>query len=709
MPAVFALADKVIQQPQTATFAAFGSMAILVLVDFGGPRRTRLVAYLALAAVGAVLIVLGTVCSRNAWVAAVAMAVVGFAILFSGVINGYFAAAGTAAMLTFILPVTIRAPLSAIPARLEGWGLAVGAGICAVMLLWPARSRDRLRAAAARACLALADLVESELARDRSLIGERASIADAAVAELRRGFVATPYRPSGTTGRTAALASLVDELDWLQSFVAPSADWQHGLERALCREENGELMAAVVAVLRAGAARLDGRDERPDLDLDRLDRAREAVAHALARRISDLPPGADEPALQSALEPSFRLRAMSYAARQVGAYALLATGAGGPELDGADEPRSRQATAALGAALQASEQLAFEHASTRSVWFRNSVRGAAGVALAVLIAQRAGLQHAFWVVLGTLSVLRSNALGTGSTILSALAGTAVGILLGAALITGIGTSQPVLWALLPVAVLLAAYAPRAISFAAGQVGFTLVLFILFNLIQPTGWRVGIVRIEDVAIGFAISLGVGILFWPSGAAALLRASLAAAYARSADYVAVAAHRLAAGGDPSSVDSAAQAAAGAAHRLDDAFRQYLAEGSAAEGDVESLATLVAGATRLRRAGQSLTALERMTDGTPLLKPCADALDGEVQALRSWCITLGDALVNATPVPPPHLRDAEGRRRVLRCVREALSRGDETRIRPALGLLWASQHLDNLARLESHLAQAAAEGSS
>ena len=188
------------------------------------------------------------------------MAVVGFAILFSGVINGYFAAAGTAAMLTFILPVTIRAPLSAIPARLEGWGLAVGAGICAVMLLWPARSRDRLRAAAARACLALADLVESELARDRSLIGERASIADAAVAELRRGFVATPYRPSGTTGRTAALASLVDELDWLQSFVAPSADWQHGLERALCREENGELMAAVVAVLRAGAARLDGRD-----------------------------------------------------------------------------------------------------------------------------------------------------------------------------------------------------------------------------------------------------------------------------------------------------------------------------------------------------------------------------------------------------------------------------------------------------------------
>ena len=72
-----------------------------------------------------------------------------------------------------------------------------------------------------------------------------------------------------------------------------------------------------------------------------------------------------------------------------------------------------------------------------------------------------------------------------------------------------------LWALLPAAVLLAAYAPRAISFAVGQAGFTIVLLILFNLIQPTGWTVGLVRVEDVAVGFAVSLAVGFLFWPRG--------------------------------------------------------------------------------------------------------------------------------------------------------------------------------------------------
>src|SRR5437660_540347 len=105
------------------------------------------------------------------------MAAVGFAILFSGVVNGYFAAAGTSALLTFVLPVTIPAPASAIPARLEGWALAALAGICAHALLWPARPRATLRREAARACDALAELAEHELAGDRTAVGGRAHAA----------------------------------------------------------------------------------------------------------------------------------------------------------------------------------------------------------------------------------------------------------------------------------------------------------------------------------------------------------------------------------------------------------------------------------------------------------------------------------------------------------------------------------------------------
>src|SRR5438094_7024059 len=161
MPAVFALADRVIAQPQTSIFAAFGSFAMLVLVEFGGPWRSRLLAYVSLACVGAAFITLGTLCSRNAWLGASAMAAIGFATLSSGVIGGYFAAGATGALLTFVLPVTIPAPNSAIPDRLEGWGLAAGAGICAVMLLWPARRRADLQREAARALRAVAELLEA--------------------------------------------------------------------------------------------------------------------------------------------------------------------------------------------------------------------------------------------------------------------------------------------------------------------------------------------------------------------------------------------------------------------------------------------------------------------------------------------------------------------------------------------------------------------
>jgi uncharacterized membrane protein YccC len=389
---------------------------------------------------------------------------------------------------------------------------------------------------------------------------------------------------------------------------------------------------------------------------------------------------------------------VTYSARQVAGYVLLATGADAPELGHEDLV---QPTAAR-AALEATEQLAFDHASLRSVWFQNSVRGAVGLALAVYIAQRTGLQHAFWVVLGTLSVLRSNALGTGWSILSALAGTAVGLVVGALLVIGIGTHQAVLWAVLPVAILLAAYAPRAISFAAGQAGFTVVLFILFNIIQPVGWRVGLVRIEDIAIGFAISLGVGLLFWPRGAGAILRNDLATAYARGADYVVATARQVTEGGGADETNRAARSADTALHRLDDAFRQYLAERSATTFNVEDVGALVGGAARVRRAAQSLASLGSMIDGDARLGRCGANLDRELHALQSWYVSLGYALTNNRAVPPPHIRDDDGRRRLVACVRDAAQSRDKATVHAALVLLWASQHVDNLWRLEAHLGE-------
>jgi hypothetical protein len=86
--------------------------------------------------------VLGTWCSRDARLAAGTTALVTFAILFAGVINGYFAA-GPAAMLTFIFSVTTPAPFSGVPPRLAGGAFAAETGIGAQLLLWPSRPDTR--------------------------------------------------------------------------------------------------------------------------------------------------------------------------------------------------------------------------------------------------------------------------------------------------------------------------------------------------------------------------------------------------------------------------------------------------------------------------------------------------------------------------------------------------------------------------------------
>jgi uncharacterized membrane protein YccC len=384
--------------------------------------------------------------------------------------------------------------------------------------------------------------------------------------------------------------------------------------------------------------------------------------------------------------------------RQIGIFAMRATAGNVPPEEKAD------LAAATAGPVEAAEQLALEHASVRSVWLQNSVRGGVALGVSVFIAQRAGVQHGFWVVLGTLSVLRSSALATGWSIVTALGGTAVGIVVGALLVVAIGTHHAVLWAVLPFAVLLAAYAPRAISFAAGQAGFTITLFVLFNIIQPVGWRVGVVRVEDVAIGFAVSLGIGLLFWPHGAASLLRRDLASAFARCADYVAATMRQLAIGGDANETARAARAADAAVHRLDDVFRQYVAERTLTRANIEDVAALVNGAGRVRRTAQSLAALEAMMDRSAQFDRCGEHLTAELNTLYAWYVAFGDALVNQHAALPPHLRDHEGRRALFECVRAAAASGDKASKQAALILVLAVQHLDGLRRLEAHLGEQA-----
>ncbi|MDX6654313.1 MAG: hypothetical protein QOH18_1023, partial [Solirubrobacterales bacterium] len=115
VPTAFVLGLKVFDLPQMALFGAFGSIGMLVFVDFGGTTRARLLAYLGLLAGGCLTISLGTLCSHTTWLAVVVMALVGFAILFSGVIDGYLAAASLVLILTFVIAAMVQADVGEIP------------------------------------------------------------------------------------------------------------------------------------------------------------------------------------------------------------------------------------------------------------------------------------------------------------------------------------------------------------------------------------------------------------------------------------------------------------------------------------------------------------------------------------------------------------------------------------------------------------------
>src|SRR5207245_9312129 len=107
-------------------------------------------------------------------------------------------------------------------------------------------------------------------------------------------------------------------------------------------------------------------------------------------------------------------------------------------------------------------------------------------------------------------------------------GNVVGVVIGGVFALVAGNHPLVMWAALPIAIFVAAYAATAVSFAASQAAFTINLILCFNPISPAGWQVGLVRIEDLAVGAAISLVVGLLLWPRGARRELARSLAVFY-------------------------------------------------------------------------------------------------------------------------------------------------------------------------------------
>jgi uncharacterized membrane protein YccC len=720
MPAVFALANQVIGRPVVATFAAFGSFAMLLLVDFPGPLRDRLRAQAALAVACGVLIALATLVSQTTWAAALTMAVVAFAIMFAGVVSSVLAGATTTLLLAFILPVSLPGPASSIPERLAGWGLAATASLVAIAVLWPAPARDPVRSAAIAACRGLGRRLRAEVARVRGHDGtedehdQAIAAADASVEALQSTFFATPYRPTGLSTAARAVVRLVDELRWLNAIVAESAPWSPdvAVDPVACDVKTAAaatLDAAADLLARPAASRANLRDALAVMDaaLARLERdttmtlpARAGAADTEADRMRRV---------VSSLDPGFRAQELSFVVAQVARNTDFAAAA--ERRSWLERLLGRQPEGLIGP-LSAAQERAGAHARWYSVSLRSSVRAAAALGLSVLVADLAGVQHAFWVVFGTLAVLRSNALSTGQSVVRGLIGTTAGFVVGAAIVALVGTDTTLLWALLPPAVLLAGLAPAAVSFAAGQAAFTLTLLILFNLIQPEGWQIGLVRIEDVALGGAVSLLVGLLFWPRGAGSALGHALSEAYEESASYLAAAVAFGMARCDaaaPALAAPTAQAtrAAAAARRMDDTFRGYLTERGAKPLPLAEVTSLVTGVSGLRLAADAVLDLWRgdAADGGDRVGARRELVAG-AEHMTGWYRNFAAGLEGRGPVPVPLARDERADGRLIEAVSRDLRTADGQASATAVRVIWTADHLDAARRLQRSLVEPARE---
>jgi hypothetical protein len=715
MPAMFALGDKVIANPTMSYFIAFGSFAMLLLVDFPGSIRDRLRAQAALGVACTALICLGTLASGSTPVAAVAMTVVAFLILFAGVVSSVLAGATTALLLAFILPVSLAGSASEIPDRIAGWGLAAAASLIAISVLWPSPVRNPVRGAAIAACRALAARLSAEVAY---VMGDgdggareahQAAIeqADEAAERLQSVFFATPYRPTGLSTDARAVVRMVDELRWLGAVVLRSAPRLHPPHpnRPVCR-----VRKSASEVLERAADLLDApQSTTEDLDVA-LAEMRDALSALERATTTDLPTAAASDGegelarkVVSALDPSFRAQELSFVVGQIAANASFAAAA--QRRSWLDRILGRQPAGFTGA-LTSLRERAGSHARWSSSWLHNSLRGAAALGLAVLVADLSGVQHGFWVVFGTLAVLRSNALSTGQNIVRAMAGTAIGLVVGGALVYLIGTNTAVLWVLLPFAILIAGLAPSTISFAAGQAAFTLTLLILFNILIPAGWKIGLLRIEDVAIGCAVSLAVGLLFWPRGAASALGRALSEAYVVSAAYladaVAYGVSRCDSAGpsSPQPSERSRQAAA-ASRRLDDTFRGYLSERGSKPISLSDVTSLVTGVAGVRLAADAVLDLwdddgARGGDRSAARRE----LLGAAEHLTGWYDHFAGSLTGAEEVPDPLAPDQVADGRLVDAVANDLGDSDGHATATGVRVVWTGDNIDAVRRLQDVL---------
>ena len=235
---------------------------------------------------------------------------------------------------------------------------------------------------------------------------------------------------------------------------------------------------------------------------------------------------------------------------------------------------------------------------------------------------------------------------------------------------------------------------------------------LFNLLVPVGWRIGLVRVEDVAIGGAVSLASACCSGPAEPALDLGRALAGAYREAsgylADAVAYGVGRCDAGGAAGAAAAGEQAVQ--AGRVGPPPRRHLprlpdragreAGDAAPRSRASSTASPACGSppTRCSTCG---TATAARAETAP--RPAANCSPRPSQ-LVDWYDRFAGSLTGGAEVPDPLAPDPGADGRLVDAVAHDLRDHDGHATATGVRIIWTGDHLDAVRRLQQTLVEPA-----
>jgi Fusaric acid resistance protein-like len=501
----------VVDDTQMAFYASFGCIALGALSEVTGEPWQRTKTYLAALIAGMILVTLGTLLAFNTWAAAAGMFVVGFAVAYAGVGGPRAIGAVNGLQLLYILPSFPPYAPETLGSRLIGLAVAVGLLAIADRVLWPPPVPTSFRHRLAEAIRVVRDRLVTLLETD----GEQrsGSQSDPSIS-LRLSRIPPLERPTGPGRRDRAAIHATTILRGIEARVSALAELAGQGHRAASHYEGAKLLRLLEGSLDDSAEALAGHGENPD------PAPVEAALSAYVQQRETL-------AGSSQIDQDLRLRLRFAVIVEELAVSIrdLAVATQIMQGDRVQAPQGRSMADPFWYANRSTWSLWLMrfrgHFTPRSVFFQNAIRLAIGLAAARLVAGLLDLSHGFWVLLATLTLMRTSVVSTRAAVVPAFAGTVIGGLVMALVLALAGGDSVVYEVTFPLVLVLTLAAGPLLGPLVGQALFTLLVALLFAQMAPVSWRLAEVRVTDVVLGGLLGAVIGLLVWPRGATGEMR--------------------------------------------------------------------------------------------------------------------------------------------------------------------------------------------